>query len=130
MIPHPKSFNIKTCPICNCTLNVHYVDGHTVLYQCSTLVSDMPSSVSSDEALNKLFMVPHYIIQVVDGKIEQRSVIPPYTLITAVSSGRTFIYHNEKKGEGTGFIMDVPTILPTDNPEKLAQRIKNLIIFS
>lgn len=129
MIPKPKAFNIKSCPICDCQLAVEYVDGHTVLYKCPTFVNDMPSFVH-DEALNDLFSVSHYIIQVVDGKIEQRSVIPPYTLITAVGSGRTFIYHNEKKGEGTGFIMDVPTILPTNEPEKLAQRIKNLIIFS
>lgn len=129
MIPKPKSFNIKDCPICGCQLAVEYVDGHTVLYKCSTFVNDMPSSVH-DEALNNLFAVSHYIIQVVDSKIEQRSVIPPYTLITAVGSDRTFIYHNEKKGEGTGFVMDVPTILPTNEPEKLAQRIKNLIIFS
>lgn len=129
MIPKPKSFNIKSCPICDCQLNVKYVDGHTVLYQCSTFVNDMPSSVH-DETISHLFNVPHYVVQVMDSKIEQRSIIPPYTLITAVGSGRTFIYDNEKKGEGTGFIMDVPTILPTNEPEKLAQRIKNLIIFS
>ena len=118
MIPKPKNFNIKTCPICSCTLNVQYVDGHTVLYRCPTSYSSMLASL------------PHYVIQVVDGKIERRSIIPPYTLISEVGSGRTFIYHTEHKGEGNGFIMDVPTILPTDDPEKLAQRIKNLIIFS
>lgn len=128
MIPKPKAFNIKTCPICDCILNVQYVDGHTVLYRCPTFVNGVPSA--NDEVLNNLFASSHYVIQIVDGKIEQRSIIPPYTLVTAVGSGRTFIYHNKENSESTGFIMDVPTILPTNEPEKLAQRIKNLIIFS
>lgn len=118
MIPHPKNFNIKSCPICNCQLNIQYVDGHTVLYRCPTSYNSATASL------------PHYVVQVVDGKIEQRSVIPPYTLISEVGSGRTFIYHTEAPNGGTGFIMDIPTILPTNDPAKLAQRIKNLIIFS
>jgi len=118
MIPRPKSFNIKNCPICNCLLNVQYVNGHTVLYKCPTTYTSMVANL------------PHYVIQVMDGKIEQRSIIPPYTLTSEVGSGRTSIYNTEHKGEGNGFIMNVPTILPTNDPEKLAQRIKTLILFS
>jgi hypothetical protein len=125
-----KFFNIKTCPLCQQTLYLKYIDSNTVAYRCPTMVSTTMEG-SADAGVNRLtwtLSVTHYEVSIDSSVSEtkQATTVPPYQMITVAGSGRTKIY----KWSGMSLIMETSVLLPDREPEKLAQRIKGLIIFS
>ena len=121
-----KFFNIKTCPLCSRQLYVKYIDGSSVSYLCLETVSPI------DDPNKK---VTHYeVVMETSGtrSVHQNTIVPPYIMTTQAGTGRTKIYkwYPYLTVEVTGFIMEIPILLPDREPDKMAERIRNLIIFS
>lgn len=115
--------SVKECPICKKPLAVRYPTPQsfdtTVKYICSTHVPETKLS--------------HYYIEANGNNWIQVVQVPPYVIINRSNTEISEVYPFE--GVGTGHITDRKKIislprLPITTTEKLAERLKVLILFS
>ena len=126
-----KYFNIKTCPLCQGTLYLQYVDGAKTAYRCLTIVYRCLTIVSPGG--DPTIKLTHYEVSVDGGmgKTIRTSIFPPYVMTTEAGTGRTQVHkwYPYALAEDN-FVMEIPILLPDREPDKMVDRIKMLILFS
>lgn len=130
-----KTFNIKTCPLCGSNLKLFF-SGKIRAYYCQNLID----GTTMDGLVYDIHIqFSHYYVQIGSdsntGSVSQNTYISPYKIVSVAGSDKSNVYRvsDPKISIGTipvlQHIMETPMITP-DNPEKLINRIKNLVIFS
>lgn len=107
--------SLKTCPLCNKDLTVRY----------PTTPNDIVRYICSVHASGKL---SHYYIEVNGSVYNQVVHVPPFTVVNRSSNEESEIYPLGKI-QANAKIMSIPRI-PVTTPEKLAERLRILILFS
>lgn len=136
-----KTFDTKTCPLCQKKLYVKRLDYNIISYRClemiyqvEEIIVDAWASTHKDRVEKLRYEAPHYdvIISNLSGeKASQVTTLPPYQMVSKEGSGRTTINKWPfLRGMTTDFIMEIPTLLPDHSPDKMLERVKLLILFS
>jgi hypothetical protein len=126
-----KTFNIKTCPLCESTLKLFY-SGQQRAYYCPNLID---GTTMDGLVYHVHIQFSHYYVDIKDGKVIQNTYISPYKVVSEAGSDKSNVYKvsDPKLNIGTipllQHIMETPMITP-ENPDRLIKRIKNLVIFS
>lgn len=121
-----KYFQIKNCPLCQKPLYAKWIDWCTVSYRCPTFA---PSP-----KWNLNLTIPHYEVLLNNSDpptATQTTIVPPFVMETKSGTGRTQIYKwYQHDTVEKNFIMEIPTLLPDRESEKMVKRIEGLILFS
>lgn len=136
-----KTFNTKTCPLCQKGLYIKRENSNLISYRCIEMVSFVEERVIDDDAValkDRIYKVrheaTHYEVMLNDlpgVKSAQITTLPPYNLVSIEESGRTTINKWPfLRTMTTNFIVEIPTLLPDRSPEKMMEKIKLLILFS
>lgn len=116
-------FPIRNCPLCSKKLLVGDEDT-TYTYFCKEIYLLRQRRASE----------PHYAVNIAEGIWTQSTIIFPYWVISSSATNTSKIYKFEKEiWEPTSqdLLMEIPLISPNDYvAEKLAKKIKNLVIFT
>lgn len=140
-----SKFPIRICPLCSKKLQIGDEDSMYTYFCSEFYLVNRPfiwgSYGSSFMGLSNIAdfsggksKEPHYAVNISDGKWTQSVIIPPYWILSDLQTKKSTIHKHPKElatpSEST-FLMEVPLLSP-DNylPEKLAQKIKNLVIFT
>ena len=104
-----------TCPLCHKLIDGYYASFNK---SCPTPVE---GSKFSHYAVNR---IGEFLIQI--------TIIPPYMICTIIGDVKSKIYKFPITTIDKSFIMQMPTITyeVLEDQEKLAQRIKKLVIFT
>jgi hypothetical protein len=101
-------------------------------YSMSVMVSAVEPKVHTYKIETHTYKIetPHYEVALdytgATPKFTQTSIFLPYCMITIAGSSRTKILTWPRQSD----VMDIPLLLPDREPDKMAERIKLLVLFS